>query len=368
MKLRDRPIFLTMMIGLGITMIGSIDPNTGLELSALTISEPASAQDAEEASNIRVYQQASPAVVSIQIGNHVGSGSIITSDGLVLTAASVVQNAQNATVTLLDGSKLQANVVGFAEAGIDLAVLQISDQQDLPVMPIARSREILVGQRVFAIGNPFGQFEGTFTSGVISQIDAEQGLIQTDAAINAGNGGGPLLNLQGELIGVIANPSHLGQPVGANRISFASTTQQIETFLTAVQQGRASQTAQNPFAQDAQVITPDGQLFHGELSAASNVLPSDSSYFNSYMFDGRAGQKVVIEMTSRNFDSYLILIAPGGSNNIQSDGITDRPGASFTSITTLLPEDGTYLLLANSLRSGAIGPYSLRVLVEDETF
>lgn len=146
-----------------------------------------------------------------------------------MTAASVVQDAQTATVTLLDGSKLQANVVGFSEAGIDLAVLQISDRQDFPVIPIARSREILVGQRVFAIGNPFGQFEGTFTSGVISQIDTEQGLIQTDAAINSENSGEPFLNRQGELIGVIADPFHLGQPVSTNRMSFASSPQQIET-------------------------------------------------------------------------------------------------------------------------------------------
>ena len=139
----------------------------------------------------------------------IGSGIII--DGrrsLVLTNAHVVNGATDISVRLLDGRTFSADVVG-AEPDFDIAVLRLKGASDLPAVAMGDSTDLLPGENVIAIGNPFG-FSHTVTTGVVSALDrtieAEDGvftdLIQTDAAINPGNSGGPLLNVLGELIGI----------------------------------------------------------------------------------------------------------------------------------------------------------------------
>ena len=93
-------------------------------------------------------------------------------------------------IILSDGRKLVGDVVGFGEEGLDLAVVKIRGQNNLPTIPLARPGSVKVGQQAFAIGNPFGKFQGTFTVGIISHIDLSRGLVQTNAAINPGNSGG----------------------------------------------------------------------------------------------------------------------------------------------------------------------------------
>ena len=149
----------------------------------------------EEQTNIRVYQQANQAVVSIDTDKTNGSGTIISRDGMVLTNAHVVSQGGVVQITLADGRKVKADVIGFGEKGLDLAALKIRGEINLPAIKIARPGLTQVGQRAFAIGNPFGRFKGTLTVGIVSRIDPARGLIQTDAAINPGNSGGPLLNL-----------------------------------------------------------------------------------------------------------------------------------------------------------------------------
>ena len=142
------------------------------------------AADKEEEINIKVYENASPAVVSIDTKKTNGSGTIISPDGLVLTNAHVVSGGGTVTVTLADGRKLEAEVIAFGEPGLDLAVLKIRNIQNLPTIPIASPNSVKVGQRAFAIGNPFGQFQNTLTVGIVSRLDQNRNLIQTDAAIN----------------------------------------------------------------------------------------------------------------------------------------------------------------------------------------
>ncbi|PSN18200.1 serine protease, partial [filamentous cyanobacterium CCP5] len=162
----------------------------------------AQAQATDEDTNIRVYEQASPAVVAIEVGSGGGSGSIVTADGLILTNAHVVSDAATVTVKLADGGEFQGDVVGYGDNRLDLAAVQIRNPPaNLPVLPVAPLNSVRVGQRAFAIGSPFG-FQGTFTTGIVSRIDGTRGLIQTDAAINPGNSGGPLLNDRGEVIGM----------------------------------------------------------------------------------------------------------------------------------------------------------------------
>jgi serine protease Do len=318
------------------------------------------AQNIDEQTNIRVYQNASPAVVSIEARESSGSGSIITSDGLVLTNAHVVAGSRTVTVILADGRRLPADVVAFGEGGLDLAAVKIRSQNNLPTLTLARD-PVQVGQRAFAIGNPFGQFQGTFTTGIVSRLDQERGLIQTDAAINPGNSGGPLLNSQGELIGV-NTAIFTGSPRGGNiGIGFAISIDKIRPFLTAVREGRAPRTAQRrgpvPGSQSPKSLALDGSVITGRLGQSSSVLPVDNSFFDLYTFEGRAGQRVQIEMSSRELDAYLILLDPNGRDLAQDD---DGGGGTNARIAIALPTDGTYFLMANSYQAGQAGTYTLR--------
>jgi S1-C subfamily serine protease len=176
--------------------------------------------DSEEINNISIYKKVSPAVVNItssamafdffygmvpQQGQ--GSGFILDKTGHVLTNYHVIADASRIEVTLSDKHKYKAKVVG-ADKSHDLALLQI-DAPNLSPVILANSADLVVGQKVFAIGNPFG-LSGTMTRGIISAIrpirspsgSAIEDAIQTDAAINPGNSGGPLLNSRGEVIGI----------------------------------------------------------------------------------------------------------------------------------------------------------------------
>ncbi len=137
-----------------------------------------------------------------------GSGFILDKEGHILTNNHVIDNAQKVEVTLSDKHKYKATVVGV-DKGHDLALLQINNVPNLQPATLAESTGLIVGQRVYAIGNPFG-LSGTMTRGIISAIRSIRGpnnnpiedAIQTDAAVNPGNSGGPLLNSRGEVIGI----------------------------------------------------------------------------------------------------------------------------------------------------------------------
>jgi S1-C subfamily serine protease len=187
------------------------------------ITEAASPQqqlDPEEQVNVEVYKKALPSVVNVtstavsfnffygvvpQQG--AGTGFIIDKEGHILTNYHVVQNARKLEVTLYNRKKFAAEVVGL-DRQHDLAVIQIKASNLTPAV-LGDSRSLVVGQKVFAIGNPFG-LNGTMTRGIVSSIRSVQGpngapideAIQTDAAINPGNSGGPLLNSRAEVIGI----------------------------------------------------------------------------------------------------------------------------------------------------------------------
>jgi S1-C subfamily serine protease len=187
----------------------------------LTQAAAAPAYDTEEQQNIAVYKKALPSVVNItstavafdffygsvpQQGQ--GSGFILDKQGHILTNNHVIDNAQRVEVTLFDKHKYKAAVVGVDKAH-DLALLLINNAPNLQPATLSESANLTVGQRVYAIGNPFG-LSGTMTRGIISAIRSIRGpnnnpiedAIQTDAAVNPGNSGGPLLNSRGEVIGI----------------------------------------------------------------------------------------------------------------------------------------------------------------------
>jgi serine protease Do len=319
------------------------------------------AQNQDEQTNIQVYDQASPAVVAIIAGNSSGSGSIITPDGLVLTNAHVVQQASGRTVTvrLSNGDEYTADILGFDPNGQDLAALQLHNARNLPTINIARPDSVRVGQRAFAIGSPFG-LETTFTVGIISRIDPDEGTIQTDAAINPGNSGGPLLNSNGQMVGVNTAIFSVGRESGNIGIGFAIPINDVQPFLSVIRQGRGSDTARTgsrlPGSEAPRRVELNGAPIRGTLGPDSHILPGDNSYFNAYSFEGRAGQTVSLDLTSDDFDTYLILLDSNGNSVAQDD---DSASGTNARIVTQLPQSDTYILLANSFSSGESGDYEL---------
>lgn len=329
-------------------------------MSPLGESTHAAIAQTEEEVNVGVYQTASPAVVSIRADEGTGSGTLINADGLVLTNAHVVQGSASVTVVLADGREFEGEVVGFGDPGLDLAAVRIPGD-NLPTVRIASANSVQVGQRAFAIGNPFGRFQGTLTTGIVSRIDPDRGLIQTDAAINPGNSGGPLLNSRGEMIGVNTAIYTSQGSAGSIGIGFAIPVDRIQPFLTAVRAGRAAQTAQQAtptIAQPPKPVSIDGEPIAGRLTLNSNILPADNSYFDAYSFEGVEGQQVEILMSSNQFDSYLILLAPDGSDLVQDD---DGGGNTNARIAITLPTAGTYTVFANSYSAGEVGTYNLQI-------
>jgi S1-C subfamily serine protease len=147
----------------------------------------------------------------LEVPQGMGSGFVWDERGYVVTNVHVLQGASRALITLSDGSRYEGIPVG-GDADFDIAVLKIDAPRDkLTAVPIGTSKDLLVGQKVFAIGNPFG-LDQTLTTGIISGLEREimadprgepiRGVIQTDAAINPGNSGGPLLDSAGRLIGI----------------------------------------------------------------------------------------------------------------------------------------------------------------------
>ena len=135
-----------------------------------------------------------------------GSGFIVSADGYVLTNNHVVEGADEVIVRLNDRREFSATIVG-TDPRSDMAVLKIENGEDLPVVSVGRSRDLKVGEWVFAIGSPFG-FDYTVTAGIVSALGRSLPsenyvpFIQTDVAINPGNSGGPLFNLEGEVVGI----------------------------------------------------------------------------------------------------------------------------------------------------------------------
>jgi serine protease Do len=327
---------------------------------------------AQEQTASRVYQKASPAVVTVKNGSGHGSGFLVSPDGIIITNAHVVADGPRVvTVKFSNGQQASADVIGFAKNGVDLAVLRIYNRQNLPYLPLARANSAKVGESVFAIGTPLNEdYQNTLTQGIISRLDPEKGIVQHNANINKGNSGGPLLNSRGEVVGVnVAGDigsyvyDGAGNPIGLTQsgINFAVSLDRLQAFLTAVKTGDVSTVS--TLGQDDRIqllaLPLNGQTVQGNLTKDQNE--------QYYGFEGRAGQKIVLDMNSNEIAPYLVLYRVLQSSEgtkypqvARSNQRVDRaPGDFNARLVTELPADGVYILVATSREGGESGRYTL---------
>ena len=225
-----------------------------------------------------------------------GSGFVVSPSGIIITNNHVIEEADEITVTFSDGSKLDAELIG-RDPKTDLAVLKVSPKKRLPFVPLGDSDKARVGDWVIAIGNPFG-LGGSLSAGVISAINRDinagpyDSFIQTDAAINRGNSGGPLFNMKGEVIGVnsaiispsggsvgigFSIPSNLAKTVTAQLQNFGETRRgwlgvRIQQVTDELAEGLSLGKARGALVSE---ISPDGPAENGGVRVGDVIVKFD---------------------------------------------------------------------------------------------
>ena len=219
----------SLMIMFFIMLLGGINLNE-------SVYSKNSEYNSEEFINVTVYEEINPAIVVVEAqmidGLSSGTGCVINKSGIILTSSHVVNNSSFIEVTTSKGETYKAEILEIEEEQKDLALLKIQPKKPLPTIKLGDSSIVKVGQKVLAIGNPFG-FNGTLTTGIISRIDYERNKIKTDAAINPGSSGGPILNAKGEVIGIsqsIFNPDNNKSNIG---IGFAVPANEVKKLIKA---------------------------------------------------------------------------------------------------------------------------------------
>jgi S1-C subfamily serine protease len=274
-----------------------------------------------------IYKQASPGVVTISstlgstfrsFGEATGTGIILDTQGDILTNEHVVANARQTRVTFSDGSTVNGTVAG-TDASDDLAIVKVSvSTSRLHPLTLADSSVVQVGDPVVAIGTPFGLSE-SLTAGIVSGLNRSSqapngrqltGLIQTDAAINPGNSGGPLLNAQGQVIGV---DESIQSPIQGNvGVGFAVPSNTAKRVLKQLEQG---QTVQRPWLGiSGESITP--------AIAQSAGLSRDSGVIVVDVVPGAPAQQAGLRGSGNPDPSDDIIIAIDGHPTNTIDQLT----------------------------------------------
>lgn len=291
-----------------------------------------------------LYAQVTPSVVNVSIvarnGAGAGSGFVIDMDGHIVTNNHVIEDAEYIEVTFVDGTIAEAKLIG-RDPDADLAVIQV-DPTDAMLVPIsfADSDQVFVGQQVFAIGSPFGQ-DFTLTSGIVSALERSlrnqdqfsiPELIQTDAAINPGNSGGPLLDWDGNVIGV--NTAILSRTRSNSGIGFAipsNTVRRIVPYL--IEEGRFDHSW---LGIAGATLRPEQREAMGVSSDIQGVLISDVSANGPAASAGLVGSTNLIQ-------------TPIGRLPINGDIITAINGIDISQMNDLIAYLDTETLPGDSV-------------------
>jgi serine protease Do len=289
---------------------------------------------------VKAVRKVKPSIVAIKAAGSnttskkiVGTGVIVDERGYIVTNRHVIAGAEAVSVRLADESELVAQVV-LADKNTDLAVLKVNPIVPLPALPLARSDDLEVGEDVFAVGHPHG-YSFTVTRGIISALGRKielptgavlSGLIQTDAAINPGNSGGPLLNVNGEFIGI-----NTALRDGANGIAFAINTGTIKSVLSdKLSALKVAGISHGLKVQEKAVIGDDQAAYQrvivaslSDASAAAGLQKGDVicgvgklTIGNSFdleraLWDARPGQRVTFRILRSSQELQVNLILKG---------------------------------------------------------
>jgi S1-C subfamily serine protease len=306
---------------------------TALPQPAATPSQLAIRADEVDQLLTNIYERANPAVVNIDVAGGTdltelgsGSGFIVDRDGRIVTNNHVIDGADEIDVTFWDGSVATARLIG-ADPYSDLALIQVTvEPARLAPLPLGDSDQVKVGQRVVAIGNPFG-LVGTMTVGIVSgkgrTLPADTStssasnfsnpdIIQTDAAINPGNSGGPLLNSAGEVIGVNSAIRTDGTNRSNSGVGFAVPS---NTVKRVVQQLQDKGSVSYPYLG----VSIDNHFTTGELASALN-LPAAKGVVIASVIDGGPAERAGLKGGDRQVTVRGIPVRSGGDIITAIDG------------------------------------------------
>jgi len=345
-----RLLAIGLIIGLGSYWIGSRygeRPPRTVEALRLPAATAAPTLDAEETENVSIYKQAAPSVANIVTRavaydffygavptEGAGSGFLIDDEGHILTNNHVVDGASTIEVTFggIDHTTYKASVLG-ADTRNDIALLKINlGSHKLVPLTLGDSSGLQVGQRVLAIGNPFGQFSSTLTTGVVSALGRTvqtsdrtfiDQAIQTDAAINRGNSGGPLLNSHGQVIGInsaIFSPTESETTVGIGFAIPINTARRVAEDL--ITTGHVQMA----------VLGIQGRALWPELANALNLSTNQGVLIEQVASNGPAAQ-AGIRGGSRTILAGLQELRIGGDVLTAIDG---TPVTNNSDLTILL--------------------------------
>jgi serine protease Do len=286
-----------------------------------------------------------------------GSGVIVDSDGYILTNNHVIRGADELTVILHDGSRLEAKVVG-SDSRTDLAVLRV-EEDDLPAVHFGDSDHVRIGEWVMAVGSPFSEnLQATTTAGIVSakgrsgmRLSDYEDFIQTDAAINPGNSGGPLVNLDGELVGI--NSAIASRTGGSNGIGFAIPSNLAMNIMSdLIDKGRVTR---GWLGVGIQSVTPDiaeamdlgnraGILVTAVVAdgpaEAAGVLQGDViAEFNGRQVDDSDELRFAVAETEPGTRSELVVIRDGREKTIRMElgEFPEEDAGAFTNVVEAGP-------------------------------
>lgn len=324
---------------------------------------------------VKAIKSAEPAVVNIQGNktitegesggdgkaqtvNGMGTGIIIDPRGYIITNLHVVQNVNRIEVTLADGSLTHARMLTY-DPNTDLALIKIESDRTLPVIPVGTSRDLMRGETVIAIGNPFG-YQHTVTQGIISALHRNvqaagngtqeyRDLIQTNADINPGNSGGPLVNIDGEMIGI-----NVAVRMGAQGIGFAipvDSAMDVAADLIAQSQrntnhlGMSFRTAYEDNTSFVEVASTKSNFGDQEIQVGDHVISIAGREIHNRLdvelalLGHKAGEELEVVMTrdGSNVSHSIALSSASPSGKLVSenmDEIWDRVGVRVVEVAS----------------------------------
>ncbi len=297
----------------GAVVATAFNENDGFKLPVSTDTAPVVSRD----SLAGVAQETQPSVVNISTGSGEGSGVILTADGYILTNNHVIEGASQVSVTLSDGKKVKATIVG-TDPKTDLGVVK-ADATGLKAATLGDSNKVAVGDTVLAIGSPLG-LQGSVTSGIISAKDRTigvgqnrsgslSGLLQTDAPINPGNSGGALVNMAGDVIGINTAIATSGGGEGNIGVGFAIPSNKAKQVAEQLINGQkvshpflgVSVTPDDSGGAKVATISPNSPAAAAGLKEGDVItkfgdrVVNDSDDLVSAVQSGKVGDRVTVE-------------------------------------------------------------------------